>query len=189
MKKLRHATEKLIDNTRGLHVGCLNDEWTFTNDIDTGEALELLITAQALSKYFRGFTVPELQKLCNILNFFVLKNGVDVLKKGEQASFFALILEGRIDLLLPPGTDGGERSVPMYRGDTLGDITYFMGGSRTGNCRCKQNGTVVAILAFPKVAAWMEIEPALVCKIVWMLAKAAFQKLHEDKLRTEPPER
>ena len=159
-------------------MNAIGDQWTFTNDIGKAEAIDLLITAQGLSRYFRGFTLPEIEKLCHVMNFFVVNNGVDVLIKGEQASFFAVILNGRVDLMLPPNADGSERSVPMYKGDTIGDITYFMGGQRTGTCRCKQNGTVLAILPFVKVAMFLETEAPIMCKIVWMYPFVAFIRTH-----------
>ena len=159
-------------------MNAIGDQWTFTNDIGKAEAIDLLITAQGLSRYFRGFTLPEIEKLCHVMNFFVVNNGVDVLIKGEQASFFAVILNGRVDLMLPPNADGSERSVPMYKGDTIGDITYFMGGQRTGTCRCKQNGTVLAILPFVKVAMFLETESPIMCKIVWMYPFVAFIRTH-----------
>jgi CRP-like cAMP-binding protein len=127
--------------------------------------------------------MPEIEKLAQIFSFFKLSNGEDVVVAGEAATFFVLVVNGRVDLIHPPATDGSERTVAMYKGDTLGDVSYFSGRYRTGTCRCRQNGTIIALLPFTKIMAHIESEPAVICKLVWMLAQAALSKLNDDMLR------
>jgi hypothetical protein len=144
------SVEKLKSFRAGQHgtddkAASNHDGWTFTSDVSESECVRLMLLAQGTSRHFRGFTMPEIERLANIFYFFSLSAGEDVVVAGEASSFFALIVNGRVDLILPPNPDGTDRFVPMYKGDTLGDISYFSGGVRTGTCRCKQNGTILAV--------------------------------------------
>ena len=186
LDKLKQAAQKII---RTKHEEQRDDAWDFESDVAAPERVRLMLLAQGTSKYFRGFMQNEIGVLANLFSFFTLRNGDDVICAGERASFFALIVNGRVDLMLPPASDGSERSVPMYKGDTLGDVSYFSGGARSGSCRCRQNGTVIAVLPFMKIRLYIQEEPVVICKLVWMIAQAAFAKLLDDRRRTEAGEK
>ena len=136
------------------------ERWDLADDCTEAQAVEMLLSAQGVSRFFRGFSTPEVHRLSELMNFLALSAGEEVLVKGERATFFAVVMTGRVDilagecppvrLLMPPtpiprmGRLPVESvmpiytkvHIPMYKGETVGELTYFCGGHRTATCRC-----------------------------------------------------
>lgn len=62
------------------------------------DVFELMMYAASFSQYWRGFLSGELEVLCQLVILQRVQRGEQMLVMGEAASFFGLVLSGRVKI-------------------------------------------------------------------------------------------
>ena len=89
---------------------------------------EELRRVQTISTAFHGFDEDDIRALATSIQVVAFKRGEDILRKGESASWFGIVLQGTLDVLVNVGAGlifhiqrgdvFGERMLPLIRTQT-----------------------------------------------------------------------
>lgn len=145
------------------------------SDVDASNAVTLL--TEAFQSFENDLELLDLQMLAEVMSVIKLNSGEQLIKKGENASFFCLLLEGSVQALI---TDTFK--VTMGKGAMFGEMAYFQGGVRSADIVTTSDVTL-SVMSFKEMDALLPTAPALQNKLVKILARAGFSKLNETRKR------
>jgi hypothetical protein len=147
-------------------------EKTLASDIDPSRALELLRDLQSHNDLFKVFTNDDLVLMSQGLSVLRLEPGEKIISKGEQASFAGIILEGEFGAVLSETNT----TIPLKRGDLVGEMSYFLGGIRTADIVTVQP-SVLAVLTFEELNHVYRQSGELQGKLIHLFGVASCRKL------------
>ena len=142
--------------------------------------LQLLLNAQGACSQWRGFSSSELEQLLEArgLSLQRFERGELVMKKGEAATFFGVVLQGTLAI------DVGDTKLLKYPGQLVGEMALFNGGLRSADCSATSEG-VIATMTFTQLET-MKASPelrarAVAEKINLLIARCALRKFHSEQ--------
>eukprot|EP00949_MAST-11_sp_MAST-11-sp1_P004443 g4443.t1 len=97
----------------------------------------------------------DLEMLTEFMDFLPFDPGMELITKGEEASWCGIIAEGTVDVVI-----GGNVVASMPAGKLLGGVSLYKGGKRSVDCAGGENGGVIAALAFDKIKEMEEEAPS-----------------------------
>eukprot|EP00959_Pyramimonas_sp_CCMP1952_P402142 8426808-Pyramimonas_sp.AAC.1 len=108
----------------------------------SNECYELLQNGQAESFLFDGFTLYELKILAELFSILQIQPGEEVMRHGEESTFFGVVLDGSFDV-----TVEGRLAGTLMPGDVVGQLALFTGDRRTATGTVSNEGplTLAAI--------------------------------------------
>jgi CRP-like cAMP-binding protein len=152
------------------------------SDISRDQAITYLKDVKSLNRVFKPFTDYDIEELAGLMSVLKFGPGDPIVEKGEDASFFAIILSGVFNAKVTETL-----TVPLGKGLVLGEMSYFEGGQRNASVSCANDG-IVAVFTFAAMNQLMaEGGAELAAKLIKMLATSSIRKLHKssDKEETE----
>jgi CRP-like cAMP-binding protein len=142
--------------------------------------LQLLLDAQGACSQWRGFSSSELEQLVEArgLSLQRFERGELVMKRGEAATFFGVVLQGTLAI------DVGDTKFLKYPGQLVGEMALFNGGLRSADCSATSDG-VIATMTFQQLEA-MKASPelrtrAVAEKINLLIAHCALRKFLSEQ--------
>ena len=130
MSKMRHAVQNEVfvqgetsDRWNTMNFMILDEAYDRKNSTKRRDAVEALLLTQGMSHYFRGFTSTEMEELCSkFLSVLLLKVGQCLFRRGEPATFVAIVLSGSLEVTPAQGL---EARFKLYRGAMVGEVGCF----------------------------------------------------------------
>jgi CRP-like cAMP-binding protein len=135
------------------------------------QAIEMLASCQASSKYFSDFDFQQLITLAKELTILRFKERETVLFQGEPATFFGVILKGALASVVSAERTGQVRGV----GEVIGEMALFAGGTRSASMEATQDG-YLAVFSFAQLDHLYKSHRDLADKLSRQLALAALEK-------------
>lgn len=116
------------------------------NDVTDEDAYEILLELSKSDSRLRVFTDAELHELCTALTILRIEQGETVMKVGESASFFALLLQGTCMATV----NASIGSLLLPRGSWLGEMSYFEHGVRSADVSAEQD-SILAMMTYKEL--------------------------------------
>ena len=95
--------------------------------------------------------------------------GEEILRKGQEGTFWALVLEGHVE-----GARDDHSHAQLGAGAVLGEMSLFGGGIR--NADVVSDRATLAVMSFAELEAFRAAQPALGRRLTTMLARACLGK-------------
>eukprot|EP00966_Prymnesium_polylepis_P168416 3893829-Prymnesium_polylepis.1 len=141
---------------------------------------EQLRRVQTISTAFHGFDDDDIRALATSIQVVAFKRGEDILRKGESASWFGIVLQGTLDVLVNVGLG---LIFHIRRGDVFGEQSMFEANAvRSADVVAGSDG-LMGLFTFRGLEAFVEANPALGLKMVRALGRASVDKLTNEKAR------
>jgi NTE family protein len=99
------------------------------------------LEAIAAIEAFRALSTEDIRKLARIGRFIEVSRGELLVRQGERADALYYVLNGRFAVEVE-GRKGAINEI--RRGEPIGEIAFFRGGTRTANVRAKRDSLVLA---------------------------------------------
>jgi CRP-like cAMP-binding protein len=159
----------------------MSDEENLLGTVFPSEHPEFLrfITSMQGSR-FEQFTEEEVSTLQQAFKVLVYPKGTPVVKRGQKATFFAVILTGSCRAIT--STDSLSPLLPFHvlqPWDTIGEVSFFQPNSfRTADVTCETE-CHIAVLSFSFYSAWQHDFSLghLSVKVMALLANCAVSRL------------
>ena len=132
------------------------------------EAHRLLCAVQAFSSDFTGFGDADVRELERRLSVIYAPPGEEILRKGQEGTFWALVLEGHVKV------HDDHSHAQLGAGAVLGEMSLFGGGIR--NADVVSDRATLAVMSFAELEAFRAAQPALGRRLTTMLARACLGK-------------
>ena len=142
-------------------------------EADVEEARRLLTSVQAQSEWFEGFSASEVRLMERCLSVIYISEGDEILCKGQEGTFWCLVLEGSVRVL---GIGDGSIEVFLHAGAVVGEMALFTGGIRNADTVGVEDATL-AVMSFAELEAFKAACPELGAKLNTALARACLAKL------------
>jgi len=149
-----------------------------------------MMYAASFSQYWRGFLSGELEVLCQLVILQRVQRGEQMLVMGEAASFFGLVLSGRVKIY------DKRHDLTRYidKGSLFGNSELCVGGVRFYDAWAEEE-CMIGIFAYADIIHLNISCPELGCKVFQKLTYAAVHELREDvngisemeRLQVPPP--
>lgn len=147
---------------------------TIDSDLDHAEALGLLLRAREHTRILNIFDDEDLAYLGHIMTFLKFsKIGETIVRKGEEASFVALIMKGHLNVRIP----ALDKMVSMEEGESFGEMAYFEHANRNADVETGTEDVIIGLITFDELDNLQESEPTLHSKLTHMLAASSIEKL------------
>ena len=149
MSAKQHASQERLGDTRGMIPKVTLKA--------RSECYELLQNGQSESFLFDGFTRYELKILAQLFSVLEVQPGEEVMRLGEQATFFAVVLHGSFDV-----TVEGRLAGTLMPGDVVGELPLFNGDVRTaaGKVGRHQGPLTLAAIPYHEIPNIWKVSPA-----------------------------
>ncbi len=98
-----------------------------------------LAVSQELAIAFPGLNPSILEDTETQPTLLAYAAGEDIVKQGDRATKFYVLLEGKVDVLIETPEQGLKRVRQMTRGEYFGEIGLLQGGKRTATVRASQD--------------------------------------------------
>ncbi len=132
---------------------------------------------------FQAFGFEEVERISAFSGAKSYQAGEHVFRRGDSGTHFFVVLDGRIDLVLP--SDDGESNLVvgrMEKGDIFG-LAPMLGFDRfTAGARCSTESSVLAVEATP-FRELLKENPAVGFKAMNVTARAYFTRYIETLKR------
>ena len=136
-----------------------------------GVLKETLAQVQKTSKYFHGFTDAEIDIMFPFLTHFPFNHGDQLAQAGEDASWVAVLLTGRLHAV-----DGNKDVlIDLQPGAIVGEMALFRGGTRYCDIVGRGTGALAALL-FDDIPRMLSEAPAVTLKLIAAFGRAASSK-------------
>ena len=142
-------------------------------EADAEEARRLLTLVQGHSDYFKGFSASEVRLLERCLSVIYISEGDEILCKGQEGTFWCLVLEGSVRVL---GIGDESIEVFLHAGAIVGEMALFTGGIRNADTVGVEDATL-AVMSFAELEAFKAACPELGAKLNTALARACVAKM------------
>ncbi|KAK3274125.1 hypothetical protein CYMTET_17681 [Cymbomonas tetramitiformis] len=140
-----------------------------SNAFDNEECCRMLFTMSAMSPCWRGFESGDFRVLNKHMTLHRLQEGTFLIRKGEHASFFALVLDGKLTSRSPDGT-----CIPVTLGSIIGQNALFIGGYREVDVFVPSEECMVAIIRYETLVHFNLSNPDLGSKVMQLVAYSSY---------------
>eukprot|EP01083_Nonionella_stella_P047854 128072_1 len=152
--------------------------------ISDDQAVELMIALRQQNILFSDFNRSELQLLAEIMSVLTFLPSDPLIEEGEEASFFGMLLSGRLEAQL---LNGSTRY--LTPGTVVGDRALFIGGLRSADVVATKP-SVVAVMSFVDFDYLQVTTPSLALKLMSECTLSLTSRLIGSKIsrakRTQP---
>jgi CRP-like cAMP-binding protein len=146
------------------------------SDVSAFEAADFLKTLQAEKDSHWGmFSDQDIEFLARIFSFLKFKDDEDMMKKGEAASFFGVIVQGKATIRV---TD--DLTFKLGVGGVLGEMAFFEDTPRSADVNSVGVDTIFAIMTFEELRQVHTVSGELQSKLVILLGAMSLQKQRQN---------
>jgi len=146
---------------------------TLKSDIDAEEGLKRLETVCGQDAIFSDLTADDLKLLSRIFSFINVKVGGAIFRKGDPATFLALVVQGTAAVYV------GNEKRPVGVGSLIGEVAYFEGGRRTLDVGAETD-CQLAVIFYDGIDQLDKTFPQLYRKLLKILGRAMARKMSSD---------
>ena len=126
---------------------------------------------------FDVFEPEDVVEFTHSLTVLELEEDEMVMQKGQEASFFGIVLKGSLKVNLAGGA-----VFTLPTSTIVGEMNYFDNGNRTATVLANES-TTFAVLNYDDLEEMRKNKPSLACKVVECLAKASIDVLKKIAAR------
>jgi hypothetical protein len=157
---------------------------TLHSDVDATRSLVLIQRAWTLDPLLSQVFGPAdgtsagAAQLAAVLSVLEFSAGEQIITKGEEATFAALVLDGSVSALVAPGV-----LVPLPAGSWVGEMALFERGPRSADIEAQgseEQKAILAVLSYDDLERLNESgQSELAHKLTMLLAMASLKKLRK----------
>jgi CRP-like cAMP-binding protein len=120
---------------------------------------------------FEGLDERQLKRLAELFREQTLGAGETLFSRGDEATRLFLVKEGFLEVVVPGGEDGEERTiVHLGHGQSVGEMSLVERGTRSATIRALTPNTVVASASIQAIKRLCERCPKLGHRILSNIA-------------------
>eukprot|EP00462_Mataza_sp_D1_P020573 CAMPEP_0175130776 /NCGR_PEP_ID=MMETSP0087-20121206/6183_1 /TAXON_ID=136419 /ORGANISM="Unknown Unknown, Strain D1" /LENGTH=995 /DNA_ID=CAMNT_0016413009 /DNA_START=553 /DNA_END=3540 /DNA_ORIENTATION=- len=141
------------------------------SEVSEEKALNLLKGIREQDLHYSMFSEEELELLVQVLAVLEFQEGDVVMKKGQESTFAAIILEGDFKAVV-----NETLTVDLAVGSLVGEMAFFERGQRSADIVAKSSG-ILGVVSFSEIVNLGVISSSLQCKILRFIGKTAVDRL------------
>ena len=147
------------------------------SDVTREEAEGLITFVQTVSTSFRGYSEEDISLLAGHFSVMRFEPGQVVMQKGEQGTWFGVLLEGSLAVEIPGVT------IVVPAGAIVGEMAMWQrGATRSATLKGHEKGLIATMLVddLPQLYA---ASPATCAKLMRQMGQTALSKQVENVRR------
>jgi len=125
---------------------------------------------------FSDLSWPELKAITAYMRGYGAAPGTEIFAEGDAGGYFALVVEGRIDVFKEDQHGVRQQVGSIAAGKTLGEMALLDGERRSASCVAHE-ATTLAVLTKSNFDKLLTETPALGVKLLHKLARVLSQRL------------
>jgi CRP-like cAMP-binding protein len=135
------------------------------------------------SNLFAGLHEEDIKKICSHGRVDTFNKGDVIIREGQKKTCLCLLLDGRVDIILPKVSEEFERidHVELSRktkGDCFGEYSFLDGNPASASVVAAENCTVFAI-SKENFMRYLESDDFLAKKIYFNLSRIFVEKMRQ----------
>jgi CRP-like cAMP-binding protein len=153
---------------------------TIESEVSAKEAETHLLDLRDEHEEWKEFSERDVKLLARIFGVLKFENKESIMKQGEGATFFGILLSGSalITVNLP---DKKKLNFPLTKGGVLGEMAYFEGGARSADVNASgAQPTLFAVMTYDDLEKLHEVSGQLQSKLVVMFATKSLEKQRKN---------